>query len=449
MSSSLCVLSARIRALKCSKSLQGEMLQNHIRIKLSADGTQVGRKLHVINITFTMLNEGHKARSDSGNHLIAILQAPEKYEHLKCGLSHICKEVESTSSLDVDGTTYTIEFFLGGDMKFLLLACGLNSANSEYSCIWCKCPSRQRFDTSKLWSVIDPEKGARTISEIKELASKPKRQRAIKYGCIEQPLFPTIPISHVVIDTLHLLLRISDVLMNLLLADLERHDELKKLNLKEFDPSKLCYMAKFQAFLNDDCGIPFQITIDEKKEAKWRDLMGPEKHILLQRISIPTLFPELSKAKERQEIWVQFYQLYKQVGAESFTPEEIDQLQLDLIHWMNTFLSVYQSRHVTPYMHSFVSHVPEFLTLYGNLTQFTQQGMEKLNDISTQYYFRATNHHKHESLTQLLLKRNRIEELEDGGNIRQKRNLCCSLCKQNSHNKATCPAVTAAQHTNS
>ena len=61
---------------------------------------------------------------------------------------------------------------------------------------------------------------------------------------------------------------------------------------------------------------------------------------------------------------------------------------------MDDSLAVYQSRHVTPYMHSFISHVPEFLTLYGNLTQFTQQGMEELNDTSTKYYFRAMNHHK-------------------------------------------------------
>ena len=128
-------------------------------------------------------------------------------------------------------------------------------------------------------------------------------------------------------------------------------------------------MAKFQAFLNTDCGIPgipFEIMINEKKEAKWRDLMGPEKHVLLQKISIPTLFPELSKV-EQLEIWTQFYHLYKQICAESFS-QDIDHLQADLKQWMTIFLAVYQSRHVTAYMHSFICHIPEFLTLYGNLT---------------------------------------------------------------------------------
>ena len=257
-----------------------------------------------------------------------------------------------------------------------------------------------------------------TVSEIKDMASK--KRRGSKYGCAEQPLFPSIPISHVVIDTLHLLLRISDVLMNLLLADLEQHDELKKLNLKVFDHSKPPYMGKFQAFLNDDCGIPLEIIINEKKKAKWRDLMGPEKHILLQEIIIPTLFPELSKVEKQREIWTQFYHLYKHICAESFPKDDIDHLQADLKQWMTIFLAVYQSRHVTPYMHSLVCHIPEFLTIYGgNLTHFTQQGMEKLNDTSTKYYFRATNHHKKDSvaLSQLLLKRNRVKELEDQGNI--------------------------------
>ena len=84
-------LRARIRVLKQARLSQQQTLDKHIRVKLSADGTMIGRKLHVINITFTLLDEGQKARADSGNHLIAILQAPEKYEHLKCGLDQVCR----------------------------------------------------------------------------------------------------------------------------------------------------------------------------------------------------------------------------------------------------------------------------------------------------------------------------------------------------------------------
>ena len=51
--------------------------------KLSADGSRIGIKLHEINTMFTVLDEGQKARADSGNHLIAILQSPEKHEQVE------------------------------------------------------------------------------------------------------------------------------------------------------------------------------------------------------------------------------------------------------------------------------------------------------------------------------------------------------------------------------
>ena len=65
--------------------------------------------------------------------------------------------------------------------------------------------------------------------------------------------------------------------------------------------------------------------------------MGPEKHVFLQKISIPTLFPELGEAEEMQmqEIWTQFYHLYKRICAESLTTDEVDHLQADLKQWMN------------------------------------------------------------------------------------------------------------------
>ena len=63
------------------------------------------------------------------------------------------------------------------------------------------------------WSISDPEKGekgARTVQEIKEKCKLSKR----KFNC---PLFP---MKRVVIDTLHLFLCVTNVLINLLIRDL-------------------------------------------------------------------------------------------------------------------------------------------------------------------------------------------------------------------------------------
>lgn len=66
----------------------------------------------------------------------------------------------------------------------------------------------------------DPKLGARTVDEIERYS------REKKFNCKAQPLFDFIPIDHVIIDTLHLFLRKSDVLIDLLIREL-RSDSIK------------------------------------------------------------------------------------------------------------------------------------------------------------------------------------------------------------------------------
>ena len=56
------------------------------------------------------------------------------------------------------------------------------------------------------------------------------------------------------------------------------------------------------------------------------------------------------------------------------------------------------SKHVTPYMHALVAHLHEFLQIHGAIVPFTQQGLEKLNDVFTQQYFQSTNHREYDAL---------------------------------------------------
>ena len=62
---------------------------------------------------------------------------------------------------------------------------------------------------------------------------------------------------------------------------------------------------------------------------------------------------------------------------------------------------------------------------------FTQQGLEKLNNLTTKYFQSASNHREMESLKQILQKHNCLEALEDA-------NQKCSICKLIGHNKHSC-----------
>ncbi len=282
----------------------------------------------------------------------------------------------------------------GGDWKFLAIICGLNAANAEYSCIWCKCPSGDRWNTKKEWSISDTTKGARTISEIQSLSKEPARK---KFGCLKMPIFSSIPIDHIIIDTLHLFLRIGDLLINLLIMELRRQDGIDKQRTLRLDQT---HLASYETFLNEECKISFQWYADEQK-LKYRDLTGPEKHRLFHKINISTLFPSIPKASDIQELWSSFYILMQMLSNDCVA----DVFDRKAKTWVNDFCAIYQTKHVTPYAHALSMHVSQLIQLHGNISKFSEQGLEKLNDLTTKHYLRSTNHRETEALHQLIQKR--------------------------------------------
>jgi len=67
-----------------------------------------------------------------------------------------------------------------------------------------------------------------------------------------------------------------------------------------------------------------------------------------------------------------------------------------------------------------------------------QEGMEKLNNITTKHYQRGTNHKDQDALRQVLEKRNRTEDLGDSGFARKKRKVVCGVCGEVGHNRRSC-----------
>ena len=97
-----------------------------LRVKLSGDSTNMGKRIQVENFTYTLLDEGERAYGYEACHPLAIFRAPEKYDTLKLALQDIIEEVSALKTLMIDGKKYAIEYFLGGDWKFLALVTGKN-----------------------------------------------------------------------------------------------------------------------------------------------------------------------------------------------------------------------------------------------------------------------------------------------------------------------------------
>ena len=86
-----------------------------------------------------------------------------------------------------------------------------------------------------------------------------------------------------------------------------------------------------------------------------------------------------------------------------------------------------------------MNYVHEFMLLHGSILAFTQQGLEKYNDIVTKQYFQSSNHRGQQALSQIMEKQNRLEHMRDIGIVPQKKfEMTCKNCSMKGHNRLTC-----------
>ena len=184
----------------------------------------------------------------------------------------------------------------------------------------------------------------------------------------------------------------------------------------------------------------------ESKKLKWRTLTGPEKLLVFKNINLPEMFPHLENVNEIQHLWRDLLEVHQLFSAkpENLTPQRVQEFEARAKAFVNKFVELYPAKHVTPYMHCMMMHVSEFMTLHGAIVQFTQQGLEKYNDLMTKDYFRSTSHRGEQCLVQILQKQNRLEYLESNGAKRAKwQTITCSNCHSQGHNKWTCKSACA------
>jgi len=78
-----------------------------------------------------------------------------------------------------------------------------------------------------VWSITETEHGARSVDKISKMSKLGKYSKK-RYNCSHELIFDFIPIHHVIIDTLHLFLCISHILIELLIRDIRILKEKKK-----------------------------------------------------------------------------------------------------------------------------------------------------------------------------------------------------------------------------
>lgn len=144
-----------------------------------------------------------------------------------------------------------------------------------------------------------------------------------------------------------------------------------------------------------------------------RSLNGPEKMRLFSQIRLIDLFKDelaIPNIETIHLIWRDFFNIFIAIRDNTF-PEEnkIEQIQKTTFNWLLLYEKQYTPQRITPYIHIFADHLAEMIELHGDINAFSMQGLEKLNDLTTQHYFSSTNHHPDKYLKQIIDKRNRLE----------------------------------------
>ena len=199
-----------------------------MRVKISCDGAKMSRSANFMILSFSLLQTGDLVMSSKGNRTIGIVNGPESYDTLKDSFSELFKEINEVNKQGKikDGDNeIPVDLFLGGDYKFLLMVMGLSGATSDYSCLWCRIHKHIRWDMSKPLDYYH-EKINRSIEDILE------NNKKAECSCKNKPLLE-IEVYHIILDELHLMLRISDRLLENLIKEVMEKD-----GKEDFDKSK-------------------------------------------------------------------------------------------------------------------------------------------------------------------------------------------------------------------
>ena len=170
------------------------------------------------------------------------------------------------------------------------------------------------------------------------------------------------------------------------------------------------------------------------------DFTGPNNHKILTYVRISNFITRRARAQKLQKVWDHFLLLMTQVQNLAKTQSvSLNVFQASAKEWVTEYVKLHQSKDATPYMHILMYHVCESVKLNGAIAHFTMEGLEKLNDnVSTWFYCSSSFSLKY-ALKQATQKRNRLATL---ASLKVKRNLKfqwkCTKCDGTGHSAKTC-----------
>ncbi|CAF4416023.1 unnamed protein product [Rotaria sp. Silwood2] len=390
-----------------------------LHIRFNMDGTLIGNK-HIVAISINCIEGGHPCQMATNLIPVGLFEVQkENTELLRKTLPiEFINDIKSVKRISIGAKDIDILIRLGGDLMNAVYVFGLSGFSSNYPCIFCtqhkddlhvtedtaydKTISEGKGKNKKTTTVHigptsyhDTSKRARSLFE--QAACLPKKTNDLGYKC--EPLFGDLfDYQDYCIDTLHMKLRIFDVILKDILSHASRTGK--------YGDEHVVILKQKVEILNQHCdrtvGKRFFFQIDSENNNKTIASHGKlSGH--LQDLFFVDSFPydDILRddiAKSARLVVNKFKEILNEISHNTIRRKGV--LKRLSLEFVKEFRQSGLRTTVTPYIHIIGNHLFEF-DEFNNLGDYNMQGVEKNNDLLSQLYFSSTNPAKNPLLTML------------------------------------------------
>eukprot|EP00160_Parvularia_atlantis_P021851 Unigene9636_Nuclearia_a/m.29446 Unigene9636_Nuclearia_a/g.29446 ORF Unigene9636_Nuclearia_a/g.29446 Unigene9636_Nuclearia_a/m.29446 type:complete len:335 (-) Unigene9636_Nuclearia_a:2-1006(-) len=285
--------------------------------QFSGDGRRVGSSATHTMVTVTMITGDAADRTPDAQLPLALLACGEDYDNVAKAFAHIAPEIadiKHNGFSEFHIATASVTTVWTSDWKFANCVLGLKAANADECCPWCSSTKAERQDPARAWSTNPTAR---------------INQRQL------------VQVDYVLVDLLHLLLRVGDQLVKQLIRDVISLQQAmcrtcaRRKCAKKFC-SCTCHAGRLLALTNaaDDVGATLNFWASRNEatgvasgSVGWTSLRGPQKYKLLKFLDLHKVLPG-SCAVATRSLWDKFMTIFDAANVRRVpTADEIANLE--------------------------------------------------------------------------------------------------------------------------
>ena len=367
-----------------------------INVLISGDARVNTKKTQITLFTLKILHKEINFNITDNVFTIGLVDEGEKKEILEILWNHINSQLEDICANNI---TYqhnnqvrkiSVNFFLCSDLKFLSLCLGINAANSNFACPFCTCCKNDR----KLFGIEFDSTFHREFSTINgKCRCRDDGNCNSNHGVKHNNLLSKSSFSfdRIFVDTLHILLRITDIMEDGLIKDALDTNNIQNLIL----------------VLKEQCGVSWNHYFHkDTNELMFRQLNGNEKKKILENLrDLSTVMEVNTDTDPSNNIWIKMFGITKDIFnyldcSKSIHDrcfhviKDLSSYKMNVIKLKEMWIMKMGESSITPYFHILEYHVPKMIlnSPFSSIAQFNLSSNEQKHATQKMIQQRNTNH---------------------------------------------------------